>query len=56
MFFAPDQMRKRVGDWGREGLDRRFAEAWQAFLGKGPALLDEMHSAVLLPAPHSPLK
>lgn len=31
MFFAPDQMRKRIGDWGRDGLDRRFAEAWQAF-------------------------
>ena len=31
MFFAPDQMRKRIGDWGREGLDRRFAEAWRAF-------------------------
>src|SRR6201996_3311086 len=30
--------------------------AWQAFLGKGPALLDEMHSTILLPAPHSPLK
>ena len=31
MFFAPDQMRKRIGDWGREGLDRRFAEAWREF-------------------------
>jgi hypothetical protein len=31
MFFAPDQMRKRIGDWGREGLDRRFADAWRAF-------------------------
>jgi hypothetical protein len=31
MFFAPDQMRKRIGDWGREGLDRRFAEAWRSF-------------------------
>ena len=31
MFFAPDQMRKRIGDWGREGLDRRFAEAWRTF-------------------------
>jgi hypothetical protein len=30
-FFAPDQMRKRVGDWGREELDRRFAEAWRGF-------------------------
>jgi hypothetical protein len=31
VFFAPDQMRKRVGDWGREGLDARFGEAWRAF-------------------------
>jgi hypothetical protein len=31
MFFAPDQMRKRIGDWGRPELDRRFAEAWRAF-------------------------
>ncbi len=30
-FFAPDQMVKRQGDWGREGLDERFAAAWQAF-------------------------
>jgi hypothetical protein len=29
---------------------------WQDFLGKGPALLDEMHSTIMLPAPHSPLK
>jgi hypothetical protein len=31
VFFAPDQMRKRVGDRGREGLDQRFAAAWQPF-------------------------
>jgi hypothetical protein len=30
--------------------------AWQEFLGKGSALLDEMHSTIMLPAPHSPLK
>jgi len=30
-FFAPDQMRKRTGDWGREELDKRFAEAWLQF-------------------------
>ena len=30
--------------------------AWQEFLGKGPQLLDEMHSTIMLPAPHSPLK
>jgi Protein of unknown function (DUF2855) len=30
-FFAPDQMRKRTGEWGREVLDQRFAEAWLRF-------------------------
>jgi NIPSNAP protein len=29
---------------------------WIAFLGKSPQLLDEMHSTIMLPAPHSPLK
>jgi hypothetical protein len=29
---------------------------WQAFLGESAALLDEMHSTIMLPAPHSPLK
>jgi hypothetical protein len=32
VFFAPVQMRKRRRDWGRDGLDRRFAEAWQRFV------------------------
>jgi hypothetical protein len=31
VFFAPDQMRKRTIDWGREGLDARFGEAWRRF-------------------------
>jgi hypothetical protein len=30
--------------------------AWQEFLGKGPTFLEEMHSTIMLPAPHSPLK
>jgi hypothetical protein len=30
--------------------------AWQEFLGKGPPLLEEMHSTIMLPAPHSPLQ
>jgi Protein of unknown function (DUF2855) len=30
-FFAPDQMRKRTGDWGREVVDQRFADAWRGF-------------------------
>ncbi|WP_229074535.1 DUF2855 family protein [Actinoplanes sp. DH11] len=31
VFFAPVQMRKRSRDWGRDGLDQRFAVAWQRF-------------------------
>jgi hypothetical protein len=31
VFFAPDQMRKRAADWGREGLDLRFTDAWRSF-------------------------
>ena len=30
-FFAPDQMTKRTGDWGRDGLDERFGQAWRRF-------------------------
>jgi hypothetical protein len=30
--------------------------AWQEFLKVGPPLLEEMHSTILVPAPHSPLK
>jgi Protein of unknown function (DUF2855) len=31
-FFAPDRLRKRAGDWGRDGLDSRVAEQWRAFV------------------------
>ena len=30
--------------------------AWQEFLGKGGPLLEEMHSTIMLPAPHSPMQ
>jgi hypothetical protein len=30
--------------------------AWQAFIKQSSPLLDEMHSTILVPAPHSPLK
>jgi hypothetical protein len=30
--------------------------AWQAYLAKGPALLAEMHSTLLIPTAYSPLK
>ena len=31
VFFAPDQMRKRSAEWGRDGLDERFGAAWRSF-------------------------
>jgi hypothetical protein len=30
--------------------------AWQEFVGKNSLLLEEMHSTIMLPTPHSPLK
>jgi hypothetical protein len=58
VFFAPVQMRKRRQDWGRDGLDQRFAEAWQRFAivvgqwldvreGHGPADLERAWLDVL---------
>ena len=58
VFFAPDQMRKRTADWGREGLDDRFAQAWRSFVpkveqwvdvqvGRGPQALREVWLEVL---------
>nr|BBJ47942.1 hypothetical protein SAVMC3_05710 [Streptomyces avermitilis] len=43
MFFAPDQMRKRTGEWGRAGLDRRFADAWQRFAPVAEGWVDVVH-------------
>lgn len=31
VFFAPEQMRKRTQDWGRDGLDAAFGDAWRRF-------------------------
>lgn len=58
VFFAPDQMRKRTADWGRDGLDERFAQAWRSFVPaveqwvdvqvrKGPQALREVWLDVL---------
>jgi hypothetical protein len=30
-FFAPDRVAKRSGEWGREGLQERLAEAWHPY-------------------------
>ena len=32
-FFAPNQIQKRAKDWGPGGIQKRFAQAWQPFLG-----------------------
>ena len=58
VFFAPDQMRKRTGEWGRDGLDDRFAQAWRSFVpaveqwvdvtvGSGPQALEQVWLEVL---------
>jgi hypothetical protein len=33
-FFAPDQIRKRAGEWGPGGVDARFGAAWAGFAPK----------------------
>lgn len=40
VFFAPDQMRKRAADWGREGLDLRFTDAWRSFAAAAEGWVD----------------
>ncbi len=32
-FFAPTQLQKRTQEWGAAGLQQRYGEAWQQFLG-----------------------
>lgn len=32
LFFAPDQARKRMADWGPAGFQERMAAAWTAFM------------------------
>jgi hypothetical protein len=39
-FFAPDQMLKRVADWGRERLDQEFAAAWSEFVPQARTWVD----------------
>lgn len=31
-FFAPERLRQRARDWGRDGLDARLGAAWRAFV------------------------
>lgn len=58
VFFAPEQMRKRTLDWGREGLDAEFGKAWALFapaaeewvdvvVSQGPEALQQVWLEVL---------
>ncbi|WP_374571423.1 DUF2855 family protein [Phenylobacterium sp.] len=38
LFFAPDQIRRRAGDWGMAELGRRFTEAMSQFVAANPWL------------------
>jgi hypothetical protein len=57
-FFAPVRLAKRTKEWGREGLERQIAEAWQPFLewtrgwlqvihGTGPQTLERAYLDLL---------
>ena len=57
-FFAPDRVTKRSGDWGREGLETRLAEAWHPYVtwtagwlkvihGRGPEALERAYLDLL---------
>ena len=45
VFFAPEQMRKRTLDWGREGLDDEFGKAWRRFVPEAEGWVDVVTSA-----------
>ncbi|MCW5632539.1 MAG: DUF2855 family protein [Rubrivivax sp.] len=43
-FFAPERLRQRARDWGREGLEQRIGQAWRAFLPVARGWLEPVHS------------
>lgn len=45
VFFAPDQMTKRIGECGREEFERRFGEAWQRFAPVVEGWVDVVHGS-----------
>lgn len=57
-FFAPDQMKKRSDDWGRDGFDKKLMESWTSFAeaagswlklqhGKGEQAIADVYADVL---------
>jgi Protein of unknown function (DUF2855) len=58
LFFAPDRITERRKDWGRDGLEKRVAEAWRPFVewtagwlevahGNGPEALESAYLELL---------
>jgi hypothetical protein len=39
LFFAPDQARKRMEEWGKDDFDSRLGKSWRAFAAKAATLL-----------------
>jgi hypothetical protein len=42
-FFAPDRVAKRAKDWGRDGLERRLADAWAPYVEWTEGWLEVIH-------------
>ncbi len=42
-FFAPDRVTKRTADWGRDGLERRLAQAWRGYVRWTDGWLEVVH-------------
>ncbi len=61
LFFAPAQIKKRVGEWGAEAFEQRLLQAWRDFVaqvsaGPQPWLTVQAHAAPAgLPALHARL-
>ncbi len=43
-FFAPDRVSKRSADWGRDGLEKRLAEAWRPYVDWTDGWLQIVHA------------
>jgi hypothetical protein len=48
LFFAPSQIKKRIGEWGAKGLEARLLSAWQVFAARvtrrhAPWLVTQVH-------------
>ena len=44
-FFAPDRVAKRTTEWGRDGFERRLADAWRPYMQWTKDWLEVIHGA-----------